>query len=152
MIGSLFPRASRADTTGALVSLCNDINNAIDTVCNNNVRGIVNCDNALQSTALICGFVNFTIDPTAEALASDKAKADAQTIADDDTDLATAVAAGDTVSAIQDICNSMQLFIEQDCDDSIPSDSTDPVGTGACLMFESAINNACLNAILANET
>ena len=149
MIGSLFPRA---DTTSALTGLCNDINNAIDTVCNNNVRGIVNCDNVLQSTALICGFVNFTIDPTAEVLASDKAKTDAQTIANADTDLATAVAAGDTVSAIQDICNSMQLFIDQDCDDTDPNNPTDPIGTGACLMFGSAINNVCISAISANST
>ena len=149
-IGSLFPRA---DTSGALQGLCSNFNNAINTICINFVDGgIFNCDNTIHSITVICSdFLTFPIDSTAEVASNAKGKADAQTSADADTDLDTAVAAGDTVSAIQDICNTMQLFIDLDCDKN-DDNPNDPKGSGICLMFGSAVNNACIDAISANST
>jgi len=114
----------------------------------NSVAG--DCNNAVFALTVICKGFDGPADAADQATASAlvgiciETMTKAKDIANADTDLATAVANGDTVGALEDVCNSMQEFIDQNCDDG------DTVGI--CLMLGSTVNDACIDVIGTNAS
>jgi hypothetical protein len=157
VIGGLRLRNASDD---AIFNFCSNVTNSLNAMieCDLGSSSQILQDLASKAKRLlfgltvICSGTNGPADAQTIALLASPASFDevailnmdisnAQTVADADTELATDSANSDPLDAIQDICTSLQEFIDMDCDDDDM--------LGVCSMLGVFINNQCINGITA---
>lgn len=122
VMGSLLPRIDAGD---AMVNLCSALSSTITGACNgaSNTPEISDCGRIKDGLTVICSESNGSNDAIANA--------DANTLLND-------IANGNTLKAIQDICNTLQLDIGNICNNF--NDSAD---NAFCSMLASSVSATC---------
>lgn len=141
----------------ALASLCSTIKANLQAIVRSRTdpNDILLTDNAIFGLSVTCAGTRgpasaqaIDSSPVEQVPNADVPSAqtitDAQNAANADADLATADANADATNALQDVCNTMQEFLTENC--------RAVNNSNICLVLGSTVNKDCTNAIGATVT